>query len=153
MRHISFNTVRQKQPRTKEHLIEAMHRLNHLAEEELACSPLLFSPFNATVYFVGLKRTSPEASTELFVLLIPNKPMIRPGVRVFACLYGNRLSPLRARIYVNADPVAVAREEVSSARGFVPAAPTSTLWALLSAPPPEGLGYQMLSRPVMLAST
>ena len=36
MRRISFNTVRQKQPRTKEHLIEAMHRLNHLAEEELA---------------------------------------------------------------------------------------------------------------------
>ena len=146
MRRISFNTVRQKQPRTKEHLIEAMHRLNHLAEEELGCSTAsspLFSPSKAAVYFVGLKRTSPEASTEVFVLLIPNKPTIRPGVRVFAAVYGNRLSPLRVRLYVNADPVAVAREQVSAAHGFVPAAPTSTLWTLLSAPPPDGLGYQV----------
>jgi hypothetical protein len=144
-RRISFNTVRHKQPRTKEHLIEAMHRLNHLAEEELACSPLLFSPATAAVYFVGLKRPSPEASTELFVLLIPNKPTIRQGVRVFACVYGNRLSPLRVRIYVNADPVAVAREQVSATHGFVPAVPTSTLWTLLSAAPPDGLGYRMLA--------
>jgi len=137
--------VRHKQPRTKEHLIEAMHRLNHLAEEELACAspPLLFSPTNAAVYFVGLKRTSPETPTELFVLLIPDKPTIRPGVRVFACVYGNRLFPLRVRIYVNADPVAVAREQVSATHGFVPAAPTSALWKLLSAPPPDGLGYRM----------
>lgn len=123
-----------------------MHRLQHLAIEELQqppSAPPLFAPSSAAVYFVGLKRTSPETPTELFVLLIPDKPTIRPGVRVFACVYGNRLFPLCVRIYVNADPVAVARDQVSAAHGFVPAAPTSALWKLLSAPPPDGLGYRM----------